>query len=290
MNHIPDRAKGYGEIIAASVLFSFAGVFAKMIRNMPVQSIIFYRVSFAFVIFFIALSVSGSLAKIKLRDKKIYLILFGTLQAATMLTYFVSILNASVAVAVLLLYTAPAYVTLFSPLFLKERLTKQGLIALILSIAGMVLIVDPGKLYFSGYSVGVLAGVLSGIAYAFGIIVSKHISSTYSGYAQAFWSFAIAMLVLLPVGLAPADVVFRNIVYLILLAIFPSILAVSLYFNGLKKVKASSASILGLIEPLSAVILAIFILDEKISFFMLAGGALILTGAVLVTIDERYHS
>ena len=290
MNPIPDRAKGYSEIIAASVLFSFAGVFAKMIHNMPVQSIIFYRVAFAFIIFFIALSVSGSLAKIKLKDKKNYLILFGILQAATMLTYFVSILNASVAIAVLLLYTAPAYVTLFSPLFLKERLTKKGLIALILSTAGMVLIVDPGKLYFSGYSVGVLAGVLSGIAYAFGIIVSKHISGTYSGYAQAFWSFAIAMLVLLPVGLAPADVVFRNIAYLILLAIFPSILAVSLYFNGLKKVKASSASILGLIEPLSAVILAILILDEKISFLMLTGGALILIGAVLVTIDERYHS
>jgi DME family drug/metabolite transporter len=57
--------------------------------------------------------------------------------------------------------------------------------------------------------------------------------------------------------------------FLILLAIFPTILAVSLYFNSLKKVKAQSASILGLIEPVSAVILAVIILDEQISVMSL---------------------
>ncbi len=273
---------GYGEIITASMLWGLAGILAKMITGMPAQSIIFYRVAFASIIFFIVLLISGNLNLIKLGDKKMYLLLFAILQAATMMAYFVSILNASVSVAVLLLYTAPVYVTLFSPLLLKESSTKKGIIALVLSFAGVVLIVNPGKLEFSRYSIGVLAGMVSGIAYAFQIMTSKYLSLRYSGYTQAFWGFVIAMLILFPVGMMPLDVVFRNINYLVLLAIFPTILAVSLYFNGLKKVRAQSASILGLIEPVSAVILAVLILGEQISTPELIGGALILIGAALV--------
>ena len=81
-----------------------------------------------------------------------------------------------------------------------------------------------------------------------------------------------------------------NLGYLILLAIFPTILAVSLYFNGLKKVNAHSASIVGLIEPLSAIILSVLILHEQISILEIIGGALILAGVSLVTRDEPLYS
>lgn len=155
MNLIYNRSfEGYGEIITASILWSSAGILAKMISDMPAQSIIFYRVTFASIIFFIALLISGNLNITKLRDKKVYLMLFAILQAGTMLTYFISILNASVSVAVLLLYTAPVYVTVFSPWLLKEKPTKKGIIALVLSIAGILLIIDPGKLDFQTYSIG----------------------------------------------------------------------------------------------------------------------------------------
>ena len=125
--------------------------------------------------------------------------------------------------------------------------------------------------------------MLSGVSYAFQIMTSKHISKSYSGYSQAFWSFLIAAILLLPFAPVPLDVISGNIVYLILLSIFPTILAISLYFNGLNKVRASSASILGLIEPVSAVILSILILHESISIPVLLGGALILVGGAIVT-------
>lgn len=278
--------KGYGEIITASILWSFAGILAKKISWMSAQGIIFYRVTFAILILFIFLYFSGNLNKIKLKDKKIYLLLFSLFQVATMLTYFIAVLNASVSVAVLLLYTAPVYTTALSPLLLKEKSTKTGWFALILSISGILTIVDIKKIDFSLQSVGIFAGIISGISYALQIITSKYISCTYSGYTQAFWSFVIAMLILLPAGIVQFDVVYGNITYLVLLAIFPTILAVSLYFNGLNKVKASIASILGLIEPLSAVILAVLILNEKISPPLILGGALILAGATIVTRNE----
>ncbi|KCZ71562.1 putative permease, DMT superfamily [Candidatus Methanoperedens nitroreducens] len=288
MIYIPNRNlfEGYGEIITATVLFSLAGIFGKMISGISVQGIIFYRVTFAAVIFFIALLISGNLGKVKLKDKKIYLVLFGILQMITMLMFFISVLKSSVSVAVLLLYTAPVYVTVLSPVLLKESPAEKGLLALVLSIAGIIFIVGPEDLYFYKLSFGVLAGIISGITYASEIMISKYISQTYSGYTQAFWSFIIAILILMPAGLVPAEVIFENTAYLILLAIFPTILAVSLYFNGLKKVRASSASIMGLIEPVSAVILAVIILNEQISMLIITGGALILIGAAIVTRDE----
>ncbi|HLB70149.1 MAG: DMT family transporter [Candidatus Methanoperedens sp.] len=278
--------KGYGEIITASILWGFIGILAKKIVGMQAQSIIFYRVAFAFMILFTVLLITGNLDKIKLKNKKIHLLLFGMLQVMTMVTYFIAILNASVSVAVLLLYTAPVYVTLLSPVFLKESFSTKGVIALILSITGISLIVNLENIEFFQYPIGIIAGILSGIFYAFQIMTSKYISTTYSGYSQAFWSFALAMLLLLPAGFVPLEIVSGNIIYLILLAIFPTLFAISLYFNGLKKVRASSASILALIEPLSAVILAVLILSEKISVPLLLGGALILAGAALVTKDE----
>jgi drug/metabolite transporter (DMT)-like permease len=281
-----DRFSGYGEIIIAAILWSLVGIIAKNIHGMSAQSIIFYRVSFAFIILFAALLVSGNLKMIGLREKRSYLFLFGILQICTMVSYFISIMNASVSIAVLLLSTAPVYITIFSPWILKEKIRKKGVIALVLSIVGILLIVDPGKLDFKLSSIGILAGIASGIFYAFQVMTSKYVSPTYSGYSQAFWSFLVAAIILLPLGTVPLEVVSSNLTNLLILAIFPTILAVSLYFNGLKKVKAQSASILGLIEPISAVFFAVLILGEQISILEITGGALILAGAALVTTDK----
>jgi drug/metabolite transporter (DMT)-like permease len=281
-----DRFSGYGEIITAAILWSLVGIIAKQIHGMSVQSIIFYRVGFAFIIFFAVLLVSRNLKVVKLHEKKSYIILFAMLQVAAMICYFISFMNASVSIAVLLLSTAPVYITLFSPWILKEKIRQKGVIALVLSIVGILLIVDPGKLDFKLSSIGILAGIASGIFYAFAVMTSKYASPTYSGYTQAFWSFLVATIILLPVGAAPLEVVSSNLMYLLILAIFPTILAVSLYFNGLKKVKAHSASILGLIEPISAVFFAVLILGEQISTLEITGGALILIGAALVTTDK----
>ncbi len=275
--------KGYGEIITAAVLWGTTGILVRMINDMTALSIIFYRVALAFMIFMVFFYISGNLNTLRLKDKKPYLVLFSVLQVVTMLTFFESIMNASVPVAVLLLYTAPVYVTVFSPVLLKERSTGKGWMALFLSIAGVILIVEPGNIEFSLKLTGIIAGLLSGISYAFQIMTSKYISKSYSGYTQAFWSFMIAMLLLIPAAAVPADVVLGNMTYLIMLAIFPTILAISLYFNGLFKVRAASASILGLIEPVSAVILSIIILHDSISIPVMMGGALILAGGVIVT-------
>ncbi len=286
LTRMPGRFEGYGEIITAAVLWGTAGIFVKMINGMTALSIIFYRMTLAFIILMVFFSLSGNLKKLRLKDNKFFLLLFSVLQITTMLTFFISIMEASIPIAVLLLYTAPLYVTAFSPVLLKERQTGKIWLALGLSIAGIILIIEPGKIEFSMNFVGIIAGILSGISYAFQIMTSRHISKSYSGYSQAFWSFIIAMVLLAPAAAVPADIVIGNSIYLLLLAIFPTIFAISLYFNGLNRVRAANASILGLIEPVSAVILSVLILHESITVPVILGGALILAGGIIVTREQ----
>ena len=85
--------KGYGEIITAAALWGTAGILVRMISGMTPLSIIFYRVALAFIILLFFFRLSGNINKLKLKDKKLYLVLFSVLQITTMLAFFISIME-----------------------------------------------------------------------------------------------------------------------------------------------------------------------------------------------------
>jgi len=277
--------RGYGEIVIAAILWGSTGIFVKLI-DMSIPGMIFYRVLIATTALLLLFCFTRKLGEIKLMEKKLFILAFGFFQSATILSYFMAIKMTSVANAALLLYTAPIYVTLLSPFFLRERATGRGVLALLISMAGIILIVDPRRLGFGSdaYLLGVIFGILAGIFYAFQILDSRYISPIYPGYTQAFWGLTFTALVFFPAALGtPVSSVQNNLLLLILLGIFPTAISISLYFNGLKWVKASNASIVALLEPVSAASLSVLVLQEAISMTTLVGGALILTGALIAS-------
>jgi drug/metabolite transporter (DMT)-like permease len=66
------------------------------------------------------------------------------------------------------------------------------------------------------------------------------------------------------------------------IALFSTVLAITLYFAGLERIGPVRASTLSTVEPLCTVILAAWLLDETIAPVQLAGGALIVAAAVLI--------
>ena len=120
-----ERFSGYGEIIIAAVLWSLAGIFAKQIHGMSAQSIIFYRVVLAFAIFFIFILISGNLKIIELKDKKIYLLLFGILQAGTMLTFFISIIKGISFDCSIIIVHCPCLYYHIIPMAFKRKIHKK---------------------------------------------------------------------------------------------------------------------------------------------------------------------
>ena len=287
----PHYFKGYIEVVTGAILFGLIGIFVKLISDMPLGSIIFYRLLFAIAMVALYLSYCGKFNEITLREKKGYVLLLGVFQAGAMLSYFTAIKYTSVSIAVLLLYTAPVYVIILSPLLLKESITRNSMFALLLSITGVIMIVHPRFTFNdsgSSLNMGIVTGMLSGLFYAMMIVVSRHLKSHYTGTAQAWWAFIVTLLVFLPYSvMVPAGVVVNNLLLLVLFGLVPTAAGAVLYLNGLRLVKAQNASIIGLLEPASAVVFAFIILNEPVSTVTLLGGGLILAGAITAGLGQN---
>ncbi|MCX9014962.1 MAG: DMT family transporter [Candidatus Methanoperedens sp.] len=284
-------SRGYLEVVTGALLFGLIGIFVRLISGMPLGSIIFYRLFFALIIIAFYLSFCGRFNEVKLREKRKYIMLLGIFQAGAMFSYFTAIKYTTVSIAVLLLYTAPVYVTILSPLLLKEKITPNTIFALLLSITGVTIIVQPQTVFNDAGSglnlTGAVTGMLSGVFYALMILVSRYLGNYYSGTAQAWWAFIVSMLIFLPFSImVPAGVVVNNLLLLVLSGLLPTAAGAILYLNGLRLVRAQNASILGLLEPASAVVFAYLLLNEPVSSVILLGGGLILTGAILSGRDK----
>ena len=280
--------KGHIEVASAAILFGTIGIFVSLVNRMPIGSIIFYRLLFGIIAIAIFFACCGkSYGELRLKENKRYIFLLGILQAGTMLSYFISVKYTTVAISVLLLYTAPIYVTLLAPLLLKEPVTRRSLSALVLSMAGVILIIQPGAVFQdmgSMYAIGLLCGLIAGLLYACMILTSRYLKGYYTGTAQAAWAILITLVIFLPYSTAiSSGVLLDNLHLLILLGLLPTAAGLTLYFSGLAYVRAQNASIIALLEPASAVVLAFIILSQPITSSVLVGGGLILVGALVVS-------
>ncbi len=284
---LPPHLKGYIQIASAAVLFGLIGIFVKLTTQMPLGSIIFYRLLFGLVAIALFFACCRRLSEMRLGQKKQYILLLGLMQAGTMLSYFISVKHTSVSIAVLLLYTAPVYVTLLSPLLLKEYINRRSIFALAIAIIGVILVIRPDTLFQDvdyTYLIGLAAGLVSGLLYGGMTLTSRYLKDYYTGTAQGAWALLITMLIFSPYSTAiTAKILLDNLAVLVLFGLLPTALALVLYLNGLMQVRAQNASIVALLEPASAVVFAYIILSEPVTASMLAGGALILLGAVIIS-------
>ena len=135
--------------------------------------------------------------------------------------------------------------------------------------------------------IGYAAGVLSGLAYAIFIIFSKKALGTVSSYTLAFYSNLFASIFLLPLILiVPLSEIGASWPMLVALGTVNTAFAVSLYFGGLKRVKAQEAGILAYLEPVSAALLGLLFLHQGVTPFAIVGGSLVIVGGALITIQS----
>jgi drug/metabolite transporter (DMT)-like permease len=284
---LPPHLKGYTQIATGAVMYGLIGIFVKLTTQMPLGSIIFYRLLFGLIVIALFFACFRRLSELRVVQKKQYILLLGLMQAGTMLSYFFSLKHTSVSIAVLLLYTAPVYVTLLSPLLLKEYISHRSIFALAISIVGVILVIRPDTLFQDvGYTylIGLAAGLVSGLFYGGMTLTSRYLKDFYTGTAQGAWALLITLLIFSPYSVAiTAKVLLDNLAVLFMFGLIPTALALVFYLSGLMQVRAQNASIVALLEPASSVVFAYFILSEPITVSMLAGGALILLGAVLVS-------
>ncbi|WP_319507663.1 DMT family transporter [uncultured Methanolobus sp.] len=288
----PGSKKPYIELVTGSVLFGLLGVFVDYLQDVPTGPMIFYKQLFGVLSLLVFMVLTGKLSQIIPRKKKRYLLLLGFINTTTLFTYFVCIKYTSFSVAILMLYTAPMYVTLLSPLILKEKITRRGIVALVLSFIGLMFIVDmsgisTGLTMGNEYIIGIVAGILSGFSFGSEIVTIRYIKDDYSSVAQLFWYTLIGVILLLPfAGGVPKPVFADNLNLLILFGVVNTAMAALLYVSGISQIEAQKGSILALIEPVSGIFFDFTILHTPLLANTIIGCIFILLGAYIAVMEK----
>jgi DME family drug/metabolite transporter len=210
--------------------------------------------------------------------------------------YFGAVQATGVAVStVVTLGAGPALIAVAARLLLGERLGAGGGGAVAAAILGLCVLVLGG----GGAEVrplGVALALLSAAGYAAVTLLTRAMGREDGGEdpsTTTAWAFGIGALVLLPaaaaVGAMPhASHLLRSLALIGFVAAVPTALAYPLYFAGTAVVRAATASVIMLLEPVTAAGIAVVLLGERLSAASVAG-TLLLLGAVagLAVIEGR---
>ncbi len=202
--------------------------------------------------------------------------------------YFVSIAEGSVAVAATLMYCAPVFVYLVSFTFKLERPTPLKWAAIMMVMFGIVLLT---RIYDIGAGsvtpIGLGAGLLSGLSYAVFIFGFKYAAP--HGSPQAILAIAFAALVTILIWPGDTEQSFAALStpswpLFAALGVFGAGLSFILYTVGLKHTTPTTASIVAMVEPVTASLFGVVILNERLVGSQIFGMVLILVTVTALSV------
>lgn len=288
-----ERLRGYGLALVAAGLWATLGLIYHRLESygLPRLTIAFFRALVAALILFPILGWrQPRWLRVERRDWLLFtaLGLFGV--AAFFVVYIYAIALTGMGVAAVLMYTAPAWVTLISAVFFEEPLDRLKVGALLLAGVGCALV---GRVYDLD-SVrlnwwGILAGLGAGLTYGLYTIFSKVAQRRYTSWGTLAYALGLGVLFMLPLQ-SPASVARALtepavLLWLAVLGGFPTLVGGVAFNAALRRVPASDASIVATVEPAIAALLGWACLGERLEGLQLLGAGLIL--AAVVTLQRR---
>ncbi len=281
--------RAYFYIIAAGILWGTSGLFVAALSPYGFSSL--QMTAMRGVVSAICMS-----AYCFFSDKKLFkaspletllFLLSGISMFGTASCYYISMQASSVSTAVVLMYTAPIIVMVYSVLFLGEKLTKMKLCAVIFMLLGCALVSGIiGGFRFDGW--GIAAGFMSGISYSSYNILTK-IQMRKGLRPQSATLYCFIFMAILSVAFCdPATLISLTaknpapiIPLMIGIGVLTTVLPYLLYTFAMRELPAGTTASLGIIEPMSATIFSITLLGEKPDVFSIVGIVLII-GAVFI--------
>jgi drug/metabolite transporter (DMT)-like permease len=191
------------------------------------------------------------------------------------------------AVATVLIYTFPTFVTIGAWLLFREPIRRPQIAALALALIGCALVVrayDPAVLRVSW--VGALVGLSTGMAHAGYVLFSQRAVQSHSPWTSLAYTMLFGALSLLAMTLllAPGELFAIGAsaapwLVLIALALGPTLIGYALFTSALRHIPGRIASLIAVVEAPASTLLAVLLLGERLEWLQLLGLALIL-GAI----------
>ncbi len=290
--HASATVTGYLLIWVAAALWASLGPLYKLLFHFGASplTVVTFRAGLAsFILIVWQLATQRSLAGLRIARRDIPLMLaYGVIGIAFFYaTYVYAVQLTGVAVAVVLMYTAPAWVVLIAWWRLGEGMDRQRAVALALAFGGCVLVAqayDLAALQIN--AIGVLCGLGAGIGYGLYSIFNKIGVQRYRPVTVQFYGFAIGAICLSL--MQPVDFLLAPfgspllLGGLILLAVGPTLGGGLAYAAGVQRLPVSVASLLATLEPALATVFGFVFLGEVLQVGQWLGICLVLAAAIML--------
>ncbi|MBY0122648.1 DMT family transporter [Bacillus sp. S/N-304-OC-R1] len=289
------RLLPYFMIAAGASLWGIIAIFVKGLADYGFTSmeIVAIRVIYA-ALFLILIGLIKYRGHMKLKQASDIKLFIGTGILSIVFfnfCYFSAISQMNISIAVILLYTAPAFVTVLSFIFLKESLNVNKILAVLGTIVGCILIAGVSAGNSTLTIMGILTGLGSGLGYALYTIFGKFALMKYQPFTVTLYTFIVASVFLLPITqLWEKFDLLMNVNVLLYgmgLGFIPSVLAYFIYTWGLEKTEGSKAAIIATVEPVVATLLGVILYGEKLGVIQILGAAIILCSVIIVNVSFR---
>ena len=278
--------KAAAQIAAAFVVWSTWSLFIREL-GMPGWWITFYVGGASLAVSCAGVLVFEGRKGFRTAMPRAALAFLGIATLATNVLFFSAFQLTTVANAIFSHYMAPVLVAVFAPIVVGEPRLRTAPFAIALSLAGMAFLVPSLGFEFTGtHLLGLLCGFASAGTYAAIVILCRRHTHSLSGLAYVFYVNIFIVLGLAPWAATAPMPTLAQWRLIVVLGIVHATFIPALFFRALRWASAQLSSILGYIEPLSAVALAAVFLGEIPEAKALLGGVLILFAGFLAVREE----
>lgn len=283
-----DHITGYTLAAVSAVTFSAKGIFAKLLYGYGIDPVTMLALRFAIAMpFFWAAVYFFPSPKVSARDL-LYLVLSGLLGLyAAALADFYGLLYIDASLERVILYTYPALVMVWATVFFKERLGGKKLVSIVLTYAGLALVLKIFEGVGGAHLIGAGLVLFSAFIYSLSYILTEVLSRRVSGVkmsAYATTAAGTAFIATWRASSVPTEPEVWGL--LVILAIVSTFIPVLTLALGIKRVGASRAALVSFIGPVSTAVLAYFILGEEMDLVQLAGMGLVIAGVLVISLEK----
>ena len=271
--------------IGAMVIFGTIGIFRRYI-SLPSSVLALARGLIGTVFLILFVKATGKRTdKDAVRKNLALLIISGALIGFNWILLFESYNYTTVSIATLCYYMAPVFLILASPIVLKDRLTVNKIIAVLVALIGMALV---SGVFKGGGATdnrkGILLGLGAAVLYATVILMNKKMGEidAYSKTIVQLGASAVCLLpyVLITERMTDISIGLGGLGLVLVVGIIHTGLAYALYFGSMKGLNSQTIAIFSYIDPVVAIILSAVILHEAMGFAEILGAVLILGAAI----------
>lgn len=294
--------KHRAEIFLITAAFGFAagGVAAKVLReaNLDAFRLTQIRITSAALILLIIALIKGKKQLAVKRSEIKDLVLFGVIGIAVVNSfYYFALKYLYVSVALIIEFTAPIWIALYLRFVKKKNISRTAWIGIICAFSGLVLIsqVWTGK---SLHPLGVIVAILDALALAYYFLTADRLGQNRSSLSLTTWGMGIAAIfwaIALPWWNFPFEFLTKTfslsgelsrfsapgwalILWIVVTAtVIPYLLTVA----AIKELSASTSSVIAMLEPIIAGVIAWMLLNEAFTNIQLFGCAVVLFGIYL---------